>query len=110
MMQRFEKTLLFDKDVVKTADIRRRIDAIVDGEMSLRIEVDETNAFSLFGEGAAEIHRGGRLSNATFLIHQCNDPHGQTSVSLQRVSLIFAGIQGSQACSCQSRERSRASV
>ena len=50
--------------------------------MGLRIDVDKEDAFAGLGQGRPEIDGRRRLSDAAFLVHQCDDSHS-TSVSKQ---------------------------
>jgi hypothetical protein len=43
--------------------------------MRLRVHIDHADFFSLFGERGGEVGGGGRLPNASLLIHERNDPH-----------------------------------
>ena len=49
------------------------VDPEGDGDCPLRIEVDEEHTSAVAGEGRAEAHGGGRLSDATLLVHHRDD-------------------------------------
>ena len=71
----FEERSILDQHGVERLLGGGRLDAIVDGEMGLRVHVDQADALARLGEGCAEIGGGRGLANATFLIHDCDNSH-----------------------------------
>src|SRR5947207_10318328 len=51
------------------------IKAVVNGEMRLRVEIDEANLLPRLGKRRPEIDRGGGFANPALLVHQCDGPH-----------------------------------
>ena len=48
--------------------------AHVDGEMSLRVEVDSKDARTFLSERGGQVHRGRRLADAALLVRDRDDP------------------------------------
>ena len=55
--------------------------AHVDGQVTLRIEIDREDLWTRLSDGCREVHGGGRLADPTLLIGDRNDPrHGRRGV------------------------------
>src|SRR5438093_13641655 len=54
-------------------DLIGLLEAHVDRQMPLGIEVDEEDALPEFSERASQVHRGARLANSAFLVGNCDD-------------------------------------
>src|SRR5258708_3630655 len=89
-MNSFEKAPLFDEDVIQGGGDRAGLDAVVDCEVGLRIQIDEADGKAQFRQRRSKIDGGGRLPDAALLIHESDDPHGTTSV----ITGDFADLQG----------------
>jgi hypothetical protein len=86
-MHRFKQRTVLGEHIVERRLLRSDVDAVVDGEMPLRIEIDKTDFLAHLGKRSAEVDGGGRLPDAAFLIHQCDNPAGH-STSLSVLSLV----------------------
>jgi hypothetical protein len=74
-----EGDLRVEQQVIeRQLDLVRLLESHVDGQVTLGIEVDQENALPELRERASQIHRGGRLANAAFLVGNCDDS-AQTS-------------------------------
>src|SRR5205823_9194951 len=62
-------------NVVDVDDVGGGLDAVVDGEVGLGVEVDEADALPQFGQGGAEVGGGRRLADPALLVHQRDDSH-----------------------------------
>src|ERR1700730_8361985 len=69
-----EGDLRIEEQVVEgELDLVGLLEAHVDGQMALGIEVDEEDALPELSECASQIYRGGRLANPAFLVGNCDD-------------------------------------
>jgi hypothetical protein len=69
-----EGDLRIEQQVIQgELDLVGLLEAHVDGQMALGVEVDEEDALPEFSECASKIYRGGRLANPAFLIGNGDD-------------------------------------
>ena len=54
------------QDLVDIRNIGPRFQAVVHGQMGLRVQVDQDHGFSGPGQGAAQVHGGGRFPTPPF--------------------------------------------
>src|SRR6266568_1165953 len=54
-------------------DLIGLLEAHVDRQMALGIEVDEEDSLAELSERASQVYRGGRFANAAFLVGNCDD-------------------------------------
>jgi hypothetical protein len=91
-----EEALVLDEDVVQRAHLGRRLDAVVDREVCLGVEVDEADALPELGQGRAEVDRGGGLPDPALLVHQGDyASHRAASLRESRYACVptrFSGI------------------
>jgi hypothetical protein len=73
-----------DQDLVEVLGELLRVDAEGERRVRLGIEVDEQHAIARRGQAAGEVHRGGRLPAAAFLIHDREGAHGRASCAGRR--------------------------
>jgi hypothetical protein len=59
--------------VERELDLIGLLEAHVDRQVALGIEVDEEDALAEFSERASEVHRGRRFANPAFLVGDCDD-------------------------------------
>src|SRR3989441_1722751 len=69
-----EGDLGIEEQVIKRElDLIGLLEAHVDRQVALRIEVDEEDTLAELSERASQVHRGGRFANAAFLVGNCDD-------------------------------------
>src|SRR5439155_15788329 len=69
-----ERDLGIEQQMVEgELDLVGLLEAHVDRQMPLGIEVDEEDALPEFSERASQVHRGCRLANSAFLVGNCDD-------------------------------------
>src|SRR2546426_3447748 len=69
-----EGDLGIEEQVVKRElDLIGLLEAHVDRQVTLGIEVDEEDSLAELSERASQVHRGGRFANAAFLVGNCDD-------------------------------------
>src|SRR6202521_3614462 len=69
-----EGDLRIEEQVIqRELDLIGLLEAHVDRQVALGVEVDEEDSLPEFSERATQVHRGGRLANAAFLVGNCDD-------------------------------------
>src|ERR1700694_13536 len=69
-----ERDLRIEEQVVeRQLNLIGLLEAHVDGQVALGVEVDEEDSLAELSERASQVHRGGRLANPAFLVGNCDD-------------------------------------